>query len=128
MSRSKVLQPQAIYMMTCGCFVFSVSVVPLGSLHVPMGRSPSCAALDYVIWGILPLDAEHPAAAEGDAGEQSDQQDAAAHGHALQKQQLQGAGPSVKAHVPLQQRHDQDVDKVDAISCLLYTSPSPRDS
>ena len=26
-------------MMTCGYFVWSVSVVPLGSLHVPMGRS-----------------------------------------------------------------------------------------
>lgn len=39
MSRSKVPQPQAIYMMTCGYFVFSVSVVPLGSLYVPMGRS-----------------------------------------------------------------------------------------
>ena len=30
MSRSKVTQPQAIYMMTCGYFVYSVPVVPLG--------------------------------------------------------------------------------------------------
>ena len=29
----------ASQMMTCGYFVWSVSVVPLGSLHVPMGRS-----------------------------------------------------------------------------------------
>ena len=47
MSRSKVPQPQAIYMMTCGCFVFSVSVVPLGSLHVPMGRSTIVKGIDY---------------------------------------------------------------------------------
>ena len=31
----------ASQMMTCGYFVWSVSVVPLGSLHVPMGRSTS---------------------------------------------------------------------------------------
>ena len=66
----------------------------------------------------LLLDAEHPAAAEGDAGERGDEQDTAAHGPALQKQQFQGAGPSIKVHVPLQQRHDQDVDKVDAISVI----------
>lgn len=98
--------------------LFRTGSAPGDSVCFPMRWSTSCAALDYVIWGILPLDAEHPAAAEGDAGEQSDQQDAAAHGHALQKQQLQGAGPSAKVHVPHQQQHDQDVDKVDAISIL----------
>lgn len=49
MSRSKVPQPQAIYMMTCGCFVFFVSVVPLGSLHVPMGRSTLAAPVFLLV-------------------------------------------------------------------------------
>lgn len=82
--------------------LFRTGSAPGGSFRFPIRWSPSCAALDYVIWGILPLDAEHPAAAEGNAGEQSDQQDTAAHGHALQKQQRPQVRPLAEIHMPVQ--------------------------
>lgn len=79
--------------------LFRTGSAPGDSVCFPMRWSTSCAALDYVIWGILPLDAEHPAA-EGDGGIQAQDHGHiphTAHGDLVQKQHgLDAAQQSIR--------------------------------